>query len=146
VLFSGGIDSILLAAVLHLAQLENDSVYNALAVELINVSFETEDKSRPSPESMAAIVALDELKRLFPTREWRLIHVDVVPSERQACESRVRQLILPSNTHMDLNIGTAFWFAGKLILDSLCGIVLIVRDCVLLFDFSTRKRIFERLQ
>jgi asparagine synthetase B (glutamine-hydrolysing) len=122
VLFSGGIDSVLLAAVLHLAldQLEKDSTNSTLAIELINVSFETEDKSRPSPDRMAAIVALDELKRLFPSREWRLVHVDVVPSERQACESRVRQLIQPADTHMDLNIGTAFWFAGEFSYGIIC--------------------------
>jgi asparagine synthetase B (glutamine-hydrolysing) len=115
VLFSGGIDSVLLAAVLHLAldQLEKDSINSTLAVELINVSFETEDKSRPPPARWAAFGARDALPRLFPSREWRLVHVDVVPSERQACESRVRQLIQPADTHMDLNIGTAFWFAGE---------------------------------
>jgi hypothetical protein len=79
-----------------------------LAIELIDVSF----------DRMAAIVALDELKRLFPSREWRLIHVDVVPTERQACESRVRQLIQRADTHMGLNIGTAFWFAGESVLES----------------------------
>jgi hypothetical protein len=46
--------------------------------------------------------------------------VDVVPSERQACESRVRQLIQPADTHMDLNIGTAFWFAGEFSYGIIC--------------------------
>jgi asparagine synthetase B (glutamine-hydrolysing) len=124
VLFSGGIDSVLLTAVLHFALERFECrvcedygevvpVAKARAIELINVSFETTDKSRPSPDRMAAIVALDELKRIFPSREWRLVHVDVLPSEREKHESTVRRLIQPCDTHMDLNIGTAFWFAAR---------------------------------
>lgn len=33
--------------------------------------------------------------------------------ERERHTSRIRQLIYPLDTHMDLNIGTAFWFASR---------------------------------
>lgn len=39
--------------------------------------------------------------------------MDVYPEERELYESRVIELIQPQNTHMDLNIGSAFWFASR---------------------------------
>lgn len=103
VLFSGGIDSVLLAAALHLC-LENQD----LSIDLINVSF-----SDNAPDRLASIAALVELKTLFPLRPWRLIHVDVTEDQRQRSHDTVTQLINPSSTVMDLNIGTALWFAAS---------------------------------
>jgi hypothetical protein len=174
VLFSGGIDSVVLAAVLHLAL----EPYPELPIELINVTFEPpvqtadaspggsdtsilpestlcdeasssknfdnsgpcsnnnikkkerkknrskasyededaddqEDLDSPSPDRLAAIAALQELKDRFPSRTWRLLHVDVTAAERLEAESRIRSLILPNDSIMDLNIGSAFWFASR---------------------------------
>lgn len=132
VLFSGGIDSVVLAVFLHLALEEKESKYGAKnAIDLINVSFYNSDNiayanmpSTPtqcpprtnkniSPDRIAAIVAYGELKRIFPHREWRLVHVDVSGEERQCYTPHIVNLIRPSHTHMDLNIGTAFWFASR---------------------------------
>lgn len=64
VLFSGGIDSVLLAAVLHLC------VDPSLAIDLLNVTFDEKDAEHtnkshsPSPDRLAAVAAAQELKVL----------------------------------------------------------------------------------
>ena len=129
VLFSGGIDSVVLAALLHLCTDDAEE-----SIDLLNVAFtgagdadgddqngdvhaRTADiKSKvetPAPDRLAAISALQELKTLYPTRDWRLVHIDVTSEERNQHEGRVKSLIQPRNTHMDLNIGTALWFASR---------------------------------
>jgi hypothetical protein len=88
-------------------------------IDLINVTFfgETDASGSvdlaPSPDRLASISALVELEALYPTRRWNLIHVDVPAEERVESEERIRRVISPCNTHMDLNIGTAFWFASR---------------------------------
>jgi asparagine synthetase B (glutamine-hydrolysing) len=64
VLFSGGIDSVLLAAVLHLALPEE---MNHLTIDLLNVTFEGQNSKSndPSPDRLAAIAALGELEVSF---------------------------------------------------------------------------------
>jgi asparagine synthetase B (glutamine-hydrolysing) len=64
VLFSGGIDSVFLAALLHLSLPEEMS---ALTIDLLNVTFEGQNPSKdsvndPSPDRLAAIAALGELE------------------------------------------------------------------------------------
>ena len=66
-----------------------------------------------SPDRLAAIAAVQELKVLYPSRQWKLLHVDVTAVERFEAEKRIRSLILPNDSIMDLNIGTAFWFASR---------------------------------
>lgn len=61
VLFSGGIDSVLLTAILH----HSLSLQPFMAIELINISFFNDYESQslePSPDRLAAIVALAELQ------------------------------------------------------------------------------------
>ena len=66
VLFSGGVDSMLLAALAH------RYVPPGRAVDLINVCF---DGGR-SPDRAAALDGAAELEALFPARAWRLVRVD----------------------------------------------------------------------
>lgn len=121
VLFSGGIDSVILAVLLHLCveeieqRMETQGTSCRFAIDLLNVSFYTKQAAAvaPSPDRIAAVVAYGELRTLHPGREWRLVHVDVSDSERLECTPHIRQVIQPSDTHMDLNIGTAFWFASQ---------------------------------
>ena len=58
-------------------------------------------------------MALDELQELYPTRNWNLVHIDVDMTERDKYEDDIKSLIYPSDTQMDLNIGTAIWFASR---------------------------------
>jgi asparagine synthetase B (glutamine-hydrolysing) len=138
VLFSGGIDSVVLAALLHLSLPSSDE-----PIDLLNVAFTGKENSiaisdntggieegaisagieplndeedvldQPAPDRLAAVAALGELQNLYPKREWRLVHVDVTSQERQKHEEQIKNLIRPRNTHMDLNIGTALWFASR---------------------------------
>lgn len=91
VLFSGGIDCLLLAAMLHLCLCDPNE-----PVELINVAFLFSDKDGSvmmAPDRLAAIAGLCELRRLFPTRPWRLVEVDVSADERAECDAWIKTLI-----------------------------------------------------
>ena len=107
VLFSGGVDSVFLAALLHQCIKDHTET-----IDLINVSFTCKD-TVGSPDRVAALEALVELRFLYPERHWNLVEVDVDLSERNAHTEHIWQLIQPSATIMDLNIGTAFWFLGR---------------------------------
>lgn len=106
VLFSGGIDSLLLAACLHLC------LDAGRSIELLNIVFQS-GSSEPAPDRLAAIAGLQELQALYPGRHWQLIEIDVSSAERAQCEQRIKTAIAPLDTHMDLNIGSAFWFASR---------------------------------
>ena len=101
--FSGGVDSTIIAALLdrHLPI--------HCPIDLPNVSFD----GAVAPDRVNAISALQELQRLSPQRVWRLIEIDVSPEEVDAVRDHVLQLLTPSNTYMDLNIGTALWYTAK---------------------------------
>lgn len=104
VLFSGGLDSTVIAAMAHLCAPAGE------AIDLLNVSF---DAAERAPDRLAAICSLVDLKRLYPEREWRLVHIDVPPAELKTHTSRITNLVYPCDTHMDFNIGSAFWFASR---------------------------------
>lgn len=70
VLFSGGIDSVLLTAIIHL------NLPSEIELELINVAFaKSETMSFRSPDRKAALRAVEDLKRMFPSRKWMLKEV-----------------------------------------------------------------------
>jgi asparagine synthetase B (glutamine-hydrolysing) len=64
-LFSGGVDSTLLAVLAH------RSLPSGVPIDLVNVCF---DHGR-SPDRLAALDALEELRAVAPDRCWRLILV-----------------------------------------------------------------------
>jgi len=105
VLFSGGLDSVVLAALLHLSITDPKD-----SIDLINVTFVDNESS---PDRISAQAALVELRSLYPARTWRLICVNVEEHERNELECHILRLIHPRNTVMDLNIGSAFWFAAR---------------------------------
>jgi len=71
ILFSGGIDSAILA-LLASKYVESDE-----PIDLLNVSFERPAGSGnfECPDRQTCLITLEELKSLCPTRQWNLIKV-----------------------------------------------------------------------
>ncbi|CAH0521506.1 unnamed protein product [Peronospora belbahrii] len=106
VLFSGGLDSVVLAALTH---------FHAPAIEpvdLLTVCFD-ESSNYASPDRLAAELAHAELCSLFPERQWNLIKVNVPHVELSGEQREIQTLMAPCDTHMDFNIGAAFWFLAR---------------------------------
>ncbi|KAH9565071.1 hypothetical protein CY35_04G058600 [Sphagnum magellanicum] len=103
VLFSGGLDSMILAA------LADEYIDPNYGIDLLNVSFE----GASAPDRISAISGLIELQQLSPSRKWRLVEVDADLTAMERHRSHLLSLICPSSTYMDLNIGTALWLAAK---------------------------------
>jgi len=113
VLFSGGIDSVVLAALSH------RHIPLSQPIDLINISFfndadnENNATTPTSPDRLAAILSYNEMLRRFPERRWRFVAVDVPYKEVLEQEKHILRLISPLDSTMDFNIATAFWFAGR---------------------------------
>ncbi|CCW67359.1 unnamed protein product [Phytomonas sp. Hart1] len=117
ILFSGGIDSAMLAALAHF------TLPIETPIELVNVTFG--EHSEQAPDRVTALQAVEELLRLpqgephgssfggtVSEREWRLVFVDV-PSKYSAETPHLLDLVMPQHTVMDMDIGTAFWHASR---------------------------------
>eukprot|EP00198_Chlamydomonas_reinhardtii_P011513 XP_001700850.1 predicted protein [Chlamydomonas reinhardtii] len=103
ILFSGGVDSVLLAALAHRA-LPLD-----FPIDLCNVCFD----GGKSPDRGAARCALRELAQACPGRPWRLLEVDATLEDVDRHKMRILSLLRPAHTVMDLNIGAALWLAAS---------------------------------
>ncbi|XP_057777286.1 uncharacterized protein LOC130995856 [Salvia miltiorrhiza] len=102
VLFSGGLDSMIIAALLHQCI---DSKYD---IDLLNVSFDGES----APDRISARAGLVELQKIAPSRRWNLVEIDADLLKLTFETKHVMALINPSKTYMDLNIGIALWLAA----------------------------------
>ncbi|XP_050900978.1 uncharacterized protein LOC127107705 isoform X1 [Lathyrus oleraceus] len=102
ILFSGGLDSMILAALL------DQCLDPSYEIDLLTVSFDGE----LAPDRKSAKAGLKELKRVAPSRRWRLVEIDADLSDLVFETSHVMSLINPANTYMDLNIGIALWLAS----------------------------------
>jgi len=119
VLFSGGLDSVTLAALVDRHAPAHEPI------ELLNVAFGSSSSttSFDVPDRQTARVALGELRAIAPGRDWRLVEVNVTAEEVQLAREHVRTLIAPCGTVLDLSIGTALWFAARLCNDSKVRVV-----------------------
>lgn len=102
-LFSGGLDSTLLAA---LATRHIDPRH---PIDLINVCFD----AGKSPDREAALCALGELAAHDPHRSWRLVCIDQTMADVSAAQDRLSRLLYPRSSVMDLNIGAALWLSAQ---------------------------------
>ena len=103
ILFSGGLDSVLLCALLH------RHIPSEEAVDLYNVCF-AGGKSR---DRLSALSAVNELSSVTPGRRWRLVEINIDKHELKAMEQYIQTLIHPNCSLMDFNIGAALWFAAR---------------------------------
>ncbi|CAG5120014.1 unnamed protein product [Candidula unifasciata] len=123
VLFSGGLDSTVLAA------LADRCVPEGEPIDLLNVAFEQSvttnlksdmediasravDVDRFSvPDRQTGLLALSELN---PKRMWNFVKINVSQAELQDLrKSHIRRLIYPLQTVLDDSIGCAVWFAAR---------------------------------
>lgn len=102
VLFSGGLDSMIIAALLDQCLNRN------CEIDLLNVSFD----GHLAPDRISARAGVRELQRIAPTRRWRLVEIDADLSSLTLETKHVMSLIYPAKTYMDLNIGIALWLAA----------------------------------
>ncbi|PIA15962.1 hypothetical protein COEREDRAFT_15801 [Coemansia reversa NRRL 1564] len=115
VLFSGGVDCITIAALLTTILPRSEPI------ELFNVAFEnprqlklqTNENAYNVPDRKTGRQGWEELCNIDPTREWRFVEVDVPYSQVLEYRSHIRQLLIPSDTVMDMSIGMAIWFASR---------------------------------
>eukprot|EP01132_Coremiostelium_polycephalum_P007589 gene7589-9330_t len=110
ILFSGGLDSMVLAAVTNQHVPKNEPIH------LINVAFGencTVDNYDIVPDRKTAIQGLKELRVIAPDREWILIKVNVTNDEMEWAKKIVYQLSYPAITIMDMTISLALWFAAR---------------------------------
>lgn len=141
ILFSGGIDSMILAA------LANCHVPPEEPIDLLNVAFMmrapnrqkaplkkcsrgkipgsaiTGNHSNPNtppadpfnvPDRITGRAGLEELKALSPTRIWNFVEINVTLEElKKMRQQYISQLVYPLNTVLDDSIGCAVWFASR---------------------------------
>ena len=104
VLFSGGLDSTLLAAILA------KILHPNIQIDLVNVSFDPET----SADRISSLFAFYELRKLNPTRKIRLLCADFDIKEVMSdYEPLIQSLIYPKSTHMDFNIACALFLAAQ---------------------------------
>ncbi|GFE53801.1 asparagine synthase family protein, putative [Babesia ovis] len=104
VLFSGGLDSAILAAMV--AQHVKDVEF----IELINVAF----KPKVAPDRITALCTYEDLTEIYPDVNFKLVLVDVNTEDYKHLEQYLFSTIIPNNTHMDLNIAAALHYAVSL--------------------------------
>ncbi|KAG2459369.1 ASND1 protein, partial [Polypterus senegalus] len=123
VLFSGGLDSMVLAA------LADCHVPLEEPIDLLNVAFQIPLASPRSsnktdgagsrvcfevPDRITGWAGVRELQARNPSRTWNFVEIDVAPEElRGTREKHIRHLVYPLETVLDDSIGCALWFAAR---------------------------------
>ncbi|XP_056145488.1 asparagine synthetase domain-containing protein 1 [Lampris incognitus] len=139
ILFSGGIDSMVLAA------LADRHIPTHQPIDLLNVAFKMqelkakeESTKRPKkhknkttdsmsdaahpqiyrpfdvPDRITGRAGLKELLDLNPTRRWNFVEINITQEELQtARQQRICHLVHPLETVLDDSIGCAMWFAAR---------------------------------
>lgn len=109
VLFSGGIDSLVIAAMIA------ECLPPPEIVQLINVAFGRDQAAiNECPDRKGAVAGLRELQALYPARHFDLCCVDVSSQlADDTLECCIRPLVFPCDHPMDASIGTAIWLAAR---------------------------------
>ncbi|KAJ2848686.1 hypothetical protein IWW36_003148 [Coemansia brasiliensis] len=109
-LFSGGVDCITIAALLTQILPQSEQI------ELFNVAFENPrltSQCSDAPDRKTGLQGWRELCQIDPLRPWKFVEVDVPYSDVVEYQNHIRQLLVPSNSVMDMSIAMALWFASR---------------------------------
>uniref|UniRef100_A0A1A8E1F4 Asparagine synthetase domain-containing protein 1 n=2 Tax=Nothobranchius kadleci TaxID=1051664 RepID=A0A1A8E1F4_NOTKA len=135
ILFSGGIDSMILAA------LADQHIPSHQPIDLLNVAFRQQEPKRQNesvkkqkkhknrdsrndcvpafshfdvPDRLTGRAGLKELQDLNPERRWNFVEINVTQEElQQMRQARICHLVHPLDTVLDDSIGCAVWFAAR---------------------------------
>ncbi|XP_062313593.1 asparagine synthetase domain-containing protein 1 [Osmerus eperlanus] len=134
VLFSGGIDSMILATLAH------RHIPAQQPIDLLNVAFKMQKpkmlestkktnthnlKPRDGtasctqnefdvPDRITGRLGLKELQELAPDRKWNFVEINVTQEElKKIRQERICHLVHPLDTVLDDSIGCAVWFAAR---------------------------------
>ncbi|XP_046683465.1 asparagine synthetase domain-containing protein 1 isoform X2 [Homalodisca vitripennis] len=108
VLFSGGLDSTILALLADKFTSKN------IPIDLYNVAFQQSKDSFQVPDRVTGSSSLEELKKLAPDRTWNFVQIDISQEELASLRSsRVADLIYPLTSVLDDSLGSALWFAAR---------------------------------
>lgn len=123
ILFSGGIDSVLIAAIT--ADLIDKEELD-LEIDLINVAFEqaglmkslklnevTPNYYESVPDRIGGRAAFTEMKKLYPNVPMKLTALNVNRIQYETEKDRVIELLQPNRTVMDLSLGIVLWFGSR---------------------------------
>lgn len=171
VLFSGGLDSTVLALLCH------EFVPESEPIDLFNVAFEkisrpqnvkqknkfdstsSVEEPKPSesnfkvPDRISGLNSFEELEKLCPGRKWNFVEINVSREElNKFRKTRISDLIYPLDTILDDSLGCALWFAasGRGLLDgeSYCSparvLILGMGADELLGGYTRHRKTFER--
>ncbi|CAF0933394.1 unnamed protein product [Didymodactylos carnosus] len=109
ILFSGGLDSSVLAAIADQFMPENEQI------DLLNVAFYPDLSNKtttvPPPDRQTGLQALMELNT---NRKWNFVQIDVDLNELKCLRDEIiKDVIYPCSTVLDDSIGSALWFAAR---------------------------------
>jgi asparagine synthetase B (glutamine-hydrolysing) len=108
VLFSGGLDSTVLAA------LVDEVLPPSAAIDLINVAFGPDARTCDlAPDRVSGRASLLDLQAHSPNRQWNFVVVNVTSSELAEKTPHVAHLMHPLDTVMDVSIAAPLWFAAR---------------------------------
>ena len=86
------------------------------------------------PDRVTGQAGLEELRALSPHRPWRFVEVNIPAEDLDEIQTRVRMLMYPSKTVLDLSIATALWCASRGF-GKVCVSRTLPRLCVAYFSF-----------
>ncbi|KAM6935007.1 asparagine synthetase domain-containing protein 1 isoform 1-T2 [Xenentodon cancila] len=135
ILFSGGIDSMILAA------LADRHIPVHQPIDLLNVAFQLQEPKKPKeskkhrkkptasnidqagpqtfspfdvPDRLTGKAGLKELQNLDPERQWNFVEINVTQEElHKMRQEHICHLLHPLDTVLDDSIGCAVWFAAR---------------------------------
>jgi len=108
VLFSGGLDSAVLARLAH------DHVGARARIDLVNVAFGENGRAEAdaAPDRAAGRATARELRAACPGREFRLIEVSVSAADLARDARTIAALAAPCGDHMSFNLAAALFFGA----------------------------------